>query len=187
MSETAAQLWNRHLTNALGGNFSVRTGDGTLLITPTRMSEDRHCWIEPEELLLIDYAANILEGKGGLSRETDMHIALMRTFPQVGAVIHAHPQNGMVFAAFERPIPSVTEATEAQGDVGLIDFAPTCTPALAEAVLRYFTSHRAAVEAGPFGGVMRRHGLVVTAPTLNAAFAYLEMIETDAYCALHRV
>ncbi|MDR1796575.1 MAG: class II aldolase/adducin family protein [Clostridiales Family XIII bacterium] len=185
MCETALQLWDRKLTNALGGNFCMRVGEGELLITPTLMSEGKHCRLEPKDILLIDYEAKILEGEGGLSRETDMHIGLLRDFPAIGAVIHAHPQNGMVFAAYEKPIPSVTEASEAQGAAGLIDFAPTCTPELAAAVLRYYEARRPLLEKGPLAAVMRKHGLVVTAPNLNAAFAFLEVVETDAYCALH--
>ncbi|MDR1816479.1 MAG: class II aldolase/adducin family protein, partial [Clostridiales Family XIII bacterium] len=85
MCETAWQLWDRKLTNALGGNFSLRAGEGTLLITPTRMSEEKHCRLAPEDLLLIDFRANVLEGAPLLSRETDMHIGLLRAFPSVGA------------------------------------------------------------------------------------------------------
>jgi L-fuculose-phosphate aldolase len=185
MCDIAAMLWARRLTNAQGGNLCVRTGENTLLITPTRMSEDKHCQLVPGDLLRIDFDANILEGGGGLSRETDMHIALLKAFPAVGAVIHAHPMNCMVFAAAGRPIPTVTEATEERGDAGLIAFAPACTPEMSANTLAYFEARRELAESGPLAAVLPKHGIVVTAPSLKAAFAYVEMLETDAYCALH--
>jgi L-fuculose-phosphate aldolase len=184
MRNIATLLWERRLTNAQGGNFCVRTGENTLLITPTRMSEDKHCRLEPGDLLLIDFDANILEGDGELSRETDMHIALLKDLPAVGAVIHVHPMNCMVFAAAEKPIPTVTEATEERGGAGLIAFAPACTLEMSANTLSYFKARREATESGPLAAILPRHGIVVTAPTLKSAFAYVEMLETDAYCTL---
>jgi len=188
--EIARLLWERKLTNALGGNISARASESTLLITPTKMSEEKHCNLTADDILQIDFKGQIIDGIGGLSRETDMHIALLKNFPKIGAVIHAHPQNAMVFAAAEKPIPSLTEATEDFGEVGLCKFAPTCTPELALSVFAYFAEkandkNSAFAKMGTLAAIMPKHGVVVAAPTLNAAFAYLEMLETDAYCALH--
>jgi L-fuculose-phosphate aldolase len=185
MCEIAVLLWQRRLTNAYGGNFCARVDENSLLVTPSRMAEEKHCQLVPDDLMLVDLAGNILEGTGQLSRETHMHTTLLRAFPTVNAVIHAHPMNGMVFAAAQRPIPSVTEATELAGEAGLIKFAPMCTPELSAATLAYFESKRALVEKMPLAGILPRHGLVVTGQSLNKTFTMLELVETDAYCTLH--
>jgi L-fuculose-phosphate aldolase len=185
MCEVAGLLWERRLTNAYGGNFCVRAGTGTLLISPTKMAEEKHCRLSPQDILLIDYDANILEGEGALSRETDMHIGLLKGFPGIGAVIHAHPMNCMVFAAAEREIPSMTEATEGAGAAGLIDFAPMCTPEMADNVIAYYAARRGKLAEGALAGILPRHGVVVAGGDLNAAYAMLELLECDAYCAIH--
>ena len=185
MCEIATLLWNRRLTNAYGGNFCARVDEGSLLVTPSLMAEEKHCKLQPDDFVLVDLDGNILKGTGKLSRETHMHTSLLRSFPTVNAVIHAHPMNGMVFAAAERPIPSVTEATELAGDTGLIEFAPMCTPEMTEKTLAYFESKRARVEIMPIAGILPRHGLVVTGQSLNKTFTMLELIETDAYCAIN--
>ena len=185
MCEIARLLWERHLTNAYGGNFAVRAGESSFLVTPSMMAEEKHCRLLPDDLMLVGFDGAIVEGAGRLSRETDMHAALLKAFPSVGAVIHAHPQNCMVFAAAGRPIPSVTEATEKQGSAGLVEFAPMCTPEMSANVLDYFEKRRALTETMPLACILPRHGVVVTGMNLNNAFTMLELIETDAYCALN--
>ena len=185
MCEIAALIWQRRLTNAYGGNFAVRAGEDSFLVTPSKMAEDKHCRLVPEDLLLVGAGGAVLEGTGCLSRETGMHAALLRAFPFVGAVVHAHPMNAMVFAAANKPIPSVTEATERQGEAGLVKFAPMCTPEMTANVLEYYESRRSLLEELPVACVLPKHGVVVAGKNLNAAFAMLELIETDAFCALN--
>ena len=108
MQETARLMWDRRLTNASGGNFAVRVGKGQILMSPSMMSEHRHCRLDPEDFLLLDMEGNILEGVGELSREGHMHINIMKSFPNIGATIHAHPFYCMPFVSRSKPIPNVT-------------------------------------------------------------------------------
>ena len=185
MKTIARLLWERRLTNAYGGNFAVRADEKSFLVTPAFMSEEYHCVLTPEIISLVDFDCNIIEGGVQLSRETEMHAALLKAFPTVGAVIHAHPMNCMVFAAAEAPIPSVTEATELHGAVGLSKFEAATTPEMCASVLAYYEGRRALVEEMPVACILPKHGVVVTGKSLNNAFAMLEVIETNAYCALH--
>ena len=97
MSKIAHYMWDRRLTNAAGGNFSVKVDENRILLSPSMMSENRHCEMKPEDFLLIDYDQNILEGTGKLSRETLMHVLILKNFDEIGAVIHAHPFYCMPF------------------------------------------------------------------------------------------
>ena len=186
MREIAQLLWDRRLTNAYGGNFAARVDERSFLVTPSLLAEEKHCLLAPENLALVDFDCNVLDGSCiRLSRETEMHAALLKAFPSVGAVIHAHPMNCMVFAAAERPIPSVTEATEKHGATGLAKFAPMATSEMSARVLEYYEERRGQTEEMPVGCVLPKHGVVVTGKNLNNAFTMLELIETDAYCALN--
>ena len=111
MCKVSKLMWERRLTNAAGGNFAVRVDDNRVLISPSLMSEEKHCELVPEDFLLIDYDRNILEGTGRLSRESLMHCLILQNFKEIGCTIHAHPFYCMPFVAQAKPIPNVTEAT----------------------------------------------------------------------------
>jgi len=178
-------LWERRLTNAYGGNIAARAGEDSYLITPSLMAEEKHCALVPDDLILAGLDGTIMEGNGVPSRENEMHAALLSAFPSVGAIIHAHPMNCMIFAAAGKPIPSVTEATEIQGEAGLSKYAPATTPEMCANVVAYYEERRELTESMPLACVLPKHGVVVTGKTLNNAFAMLELVEADAYCAIH--
>ena len=184
MCITARNMWERRLTNAAGGNFAVRADENRILITPSLMSERKHCCLEPEDILLIDYDENILEGSGRLSRESDMHIMLLSRFENIGATIHAHPFHRMPYIAFARPIPNVTEATMGRGVVECIPYTKAYTPELAQKVFEYFDARRELAERKPIGVIQEKHGVVVSGPDLFMAYSMLERIEADAYCGI---
>lgn len=182
MSKIAHYMWDRRLTNAAGGNFAVRVDDNRILISPSMMSENRHCEMTPEDFLLIDYDENILEGTGKLSREGKMHVLLLSRFNNIAATIHAHPFYCMPFVAFEQPIPNVTEATMGRGYVECIKWTKAYSEDLANNVYQYFDERRELAERKPIGMIMPKHGVVVSGPTIYGAYSMLERIEADAFC-----
>ena len=187
MKKVARTMWDRKLTNAAGGNFAVRVADNRILISPSMMSEFCMCDLEVEEFLLIDYQGNLLEGKGKLSRETEMHIFLLSNFNYIKCTIHAHPHFGMVFASQGKPIKTVTEATIKRGEYfGVIDHAPAYSKQLAENVYKYFDERRELAEKIGIGCIMPLHGVVVSGDSLMSAYSCLERMETDAICNIFK-
>ena len=184
MCLTAKLMWERRLTNAAGGNFAVRVAENRILVTPSLMSERKHCHLAPEDILLIDYEENVLEGTGKLSRETDMHTKLLSGFTNIGATIHAHPFYCMPYVAFAKPIPNVTEATMGRGYVECIEWTKAYTPQLAENVYKYFDARRELAEKKPLGMILPKHGVVVSGPDIYGAYSMLERIEGDAFCGI---
>ncbi|MCL1795271.1 MAG: class II aldolase/adducin family protein [Clostridia bacterium] len=180
MIDVARYLYDRKLTNAAGGNISARLDENRILISPSMMSEHHRCVVEPEDLLVIDYDCNILEGPDKLSRESKMHALLLRSFPEFGAVIHAHPRYSMCFAAFSKPIPSVTEATMKMGDCGVIEQAWAYSEELAQRTYEYFRMNRARAQAMGLQGILPQHGVVAAGPTLSKAYSIVERYEWDA-------
>jgi L-fuculose-phosphate aldolase len=183
MVTTARLIWERRLTNAAGGNFAVRVDENRILISPSMMSEEKHCMLNPEDFLLIDYDQNILEGKGKLSRESLMHVLILQNFKEIGSVIHAHPFYCMPFVAKAKPIPSMTEATMGRGEVGCIKWTKAYTEELSRNVYNYFEERRELAVKKPIGVIMPLHGVVVSGGDIYKAFSMLERIECDAYCA----
>ncbi len=180
MLEVTKLLFSRKLTNSAGGNVSVRLAENRVLITPSMMSEHHRCNIPPEELMIIDYDNNIIEGPDKLSRESRMHTMLLKHFPEIGAVIHAHPYFTMCFAAFSKPIPSVTEATIKMGHCGVIEQAWAYSEELAQRTYEYFLENRERAKKMGLEGILPQHGIVAAGPTLNKAFSIVERVECDA-------
>jgi len=187
MATVAKEMWDRKLTNAAGGNFAVSVAENRMLISPSMMSEHHLCSISPDSFLLIDYDENIIEGEGKLSRETKMHILLHKNFDFIKSTIHAHPQYSMVYAAANKPIKTVTEATMKRGEYfGCARPATAYTPELAESVYEYFEEHREFANKIGIGCIMPLHGVIVSGPSLMGAYSCLERMETDAVCNIFK-
>ena len=187
MATVAKEMWDRKLTNAAGGNFAVTVAKNRMLISPSMMSEHHFCSVDPEDFLLIDYDENIIEGTGKLSRETKIHILLHSNFEYIKSTIHAHPQFSMVYAAANKPIKTVTEATIKRGEYfGCARPATAYTAELAESVYDYFEEHRELAEKIGIGCIMPMHGVIVSGPTLVGAYSCLERMETDAICNIFK-
>lgn len=186
MTRVAKLMFERRLTNAAGGNFSVRVDDNRILLSPSMMSEEKHCDLKPEDFLLIDYDQNIIEGTGKLSRETLMHVLILKNFKEIGSVIHAHPFYCMPYVAFGKEIPNVTEATMGRGKVGVIPWTQAFTEELSENVYKYYEEHRTLAVKKPIGAIMQYHGIVCSGDTIYKAYSMLERIECDAFCNLSK-
>lgn len=180
--EMAADLWERRLTNAAGGNLAMRVGENRVLLSPSMMSEHKHCRLCIEEPLLIDYDCNILEGTGGFSREGRMHALILKNIPEVGGVIHAHPFYTMVYVAACKPIPQVTEATLKMGETGLIHQAKAYSMELAENAFEYFMPKREQLTKTGLCGLLPYHGTVAVGKHIEQAFSVVERVEADAVC-----
>lgn len=186
LREIVKLMFDRRLTNAAGGNLAVQVDDDKLLTSPSMMSEHHRCDIGVEDFMLIDFDKNILQGTGVTSRETDMHINLIKNFPYIRACIHAHPQYCMVYASQSKPIPTVTEATMKKGACGVIPYTKAYTPELAQNIYQYFETMRERANSMPLGVIMPMHGVLCTGSDLNTAYCMLERLETDAMCGIFK-
>lgn len=184
IAQFGAMLFERRLTDAAGGNISARVGD-YVLITP-RYSGSKYQWrIKPEQVLVADLDMNILDGGGEISRESKVHFRLYRDYGEHGSsVIHAHARNILVFAAMNRPMPPVLEATQKFGTVPVVEYAPAHTGDLAEHVSGGIRQNLGSIKKQAAGVIAPWHGLFVMGKDLDAAFDAVERMDTNAYCIL---
>jgi L-fuculose-phosphate aldolase len=178
-------MFDRMMTNAAGGNVSVRVENNKVLLTPAMMSEHNRCRLKPEDLLLVDMDMNILEGTRALTREANMHIGILKEFPYVNACIHAHAKNIMTFASFELAIPSVTEATAKFGNIECLPYYEATTIELAEATVEYFKTKKNELQKHACAVMLSKHGIIIAGKSLDEAYNALERIETNAYIVLN--
>jgi L-fuculose-phosphate aldolase len=90
LARAAGVLYERRLTELIGGNMSLRIHDAVVM-TPTKASENRGWRLEPEDMLVQRLDGELLVGDPAhISREIRIHMRLYRTFADVGCVFHLH-------------------------------------------------------------------------------------------------
>lgn len=176
-------LYERKLTDAAGGNVSVKEKDYIYLTS--RFSGSKYQWnIKKEQISVIDKNGKVIEGPEDISRESRIHFGLYREFPNAGAIIHAHPQNILVFATKCRPIPPVLEYTEKFGTIELTEPAKAHSEKLANVVVKKMLKFKKEFEKHAIACLIPYHGIVVMGRDLSEAYDTLERIETNARCIL---
>ena len=183
IADTGKLVFARHLTDAAGGNISVRVGD-TICITPRYSGSRRHWQLQPEQVLVSDLAGNKLQGDGDISRESKVHYRLYQEFLDGAAVLHSHPRNVMVFVASGQPIEPVLEATLKFDTIPVTQFAPAHSEKLADAIAEAFRGKEEYIKRYATAVMAPWHGLFVIGKDLDAAFDLTERIDTNAYCIL---
>jgi ribose 5-phosphate isomerase B len=184
IAETGKLVFGRHLTDAAGGNISVRVGD-KVCITPRYSGSKRHWQLEPNQVLISDLDGNKFEGDGDISREAKVHYRLYKEFPDGTAVLHSHPRHVMVFVASGQPIEPIFEATLKFGTIPVVNkFAPAHSEKLADFIAEAMQGKEEAIRKYAVAVMAPWHGLFVIGKDLDAAFDLTERIDTNAYAIL---
>ena len=184
IAETGKMVFKRHLTDAAGGNISVRVGD-QVCITPRYSGSKRHWQLQPNQVLVSDLLGNKLEGDGDISREAKVHYRLYNEFPDGTAVLHSHPRHVMVFVASGQPIEPILEATLKFGTIPVVkNFAPAHSEKLADFIAEAMRGKDEAIRKYAVAVMAPWHGLFVIGKDLDAAFDLTERIDTNAYAIL---
>lgn len=183
IAETGKLVFERHLTDAAGGNISVRVGD-SVCITPRYSGSKRHWQLRPNQVLVSDLSGNKLEGDGEVSRESKVHFRLYQEFLDATAVLHSHPHNVMPFVAAGQPIEPVLEATLKFGTIPVTNYAPAHSEHLADEIVSLMRGKEEQIRKYATAVIAPWHGLFVVAKDIDAAFDLTERIDTNAYCIL---
>ncbi len=100
--EGARAMTARGLTRGTSGNLSARVPDG-MLLTPSAVPAAE---LSMGDILHLDEEGRVLEGDGRPSTEWRLHGDVLRSRPEVGAVLHAHPPFCTTLACLRREIPA---------------------------------------------------------------------------------
>ncbi len=177
-------LFDRHLTDAGGGNISLRVGD-RFCMTPTLAGQQHQWQLEPEDVLVANQAGEILCGTGGLTRESAVHFGLHRAYSAYGsAVIHCHPRHLLVFACANLAMPPAMEATRKFGTTPVIDYAPAHSPKLGQRIVATMRGREAMIAKHAAGTIAPWHGLFLMGKNLPAALDAVERLDTNAFMLL---
>lgn len=169
MLATALAMNNQGLNQGTSGNVSVRDGEG-FLITPSALPYEQ-CGVD--DLVWMDGAGQV-QGQRKPSSEWRMHADIYRTFPEAGAILHAHSIFCTTLASLERPIPAFHYMVAVAGgdSIRCAPYATFGTQALSDGVIAALQDRSAALLA--------HHGMICFAADLEKVLALAIEVETLA-------
>jgi L-ribulose-5-phosphate 4-epimerase len=154
------------------GNVSARDPESDLVVI--KPSGVRYEDLRPEQLVVVDLDANVLEGDLAFSSDTLTHLYIYRHRPDVNGVCHTHSTFATAFAAVGRPIPCfLTGMADEFGDeIPLGGFELIGSEAIGREVLRVIGQSKAVI--------MRNHGVFTIGKTAESAVKAAVMAEDAA-------
>jgi len=154
------------------GNLSARDPEtGLVVIKPSGV---RYEDLRPDNLVIVDLDARVIEGDLAYSSDTLTHLYIYRHRPDVNGVCHTHSTFATAFAAVGRPIPCFLTgmADEFGGEIPVGGFELIGSEAIGKEVLRVIGSGKAVL--------MQNHGLFTVGKTAEAAVKAAVMAEDAA-------
>jgi L-fuculose-phosphate aldolase len=173
--EAARRMEEKGLVTGTAGNVSMRLKDPggrhLLAITPSGRYYDS---LDADDIVVVDFAGERVEGQLRASIETPMHVAVYQARPKVNAIMHSHPVScsALAIAGLEIP-PLIDEQITYLG--GEIKVSPYALPGSKELAANVVAA------LGPRNGViMANHGALCTGRDMREALAMSELLESTA-------
>ena len=159
------------LTTGTGGNISIYNDELKLMaISPSGLDYFK---TEPEDIVVMDLDAKIIDGKRKPSSEYEMHRIFYQERPGINSVVHAHSKYSAILACLNWPIePTHYLIGFAGPNVRCTKYASFGTRKLAETALEGMKDR--------FGVLLGNHGLLTCGPNIGYAF---DVAEETEFCA----
>jgi L-fuculose-phosphate aldolase len=168
---TAKQMLADGLVEGTAGNISGRLDADHVCLTPSSVAYET---MELEDLVVVDLAGHVVDGHRSPTSEKDLHLSVLRAYPELGAVIHTHAVYATMFALAHEPIPAVIEEVVVYlgGDVPCCEYRGTGSRELGDEVASKLGDRGAALLAN--------HGLVTCGATPAKALHNAALAERTA-------
>ena len=167
----AQESLRTNLVHGTAGNFSARLPDGNVVLTPSSLAYET---MTLDDLVVCDLDGNVVEGERGPTTEKALHLACLKAYDDIHAVIHCHAKFCTMFALTREPIPCAIEEVEVfvGGDVPVANYKFTGSQELADEVSKW-VGDRAAV-------LMANHGLLTVGKSPRDALKIANLVEMTA-------
>jgi len=172
--KTAQDLVRKGYLMATGGNISMRIlGQDAFAITPSNFD---YMKMTPEDVCILGFDLEILEGELKPSVEAAMHGAIYQVRGDVNAIVHTHQVYASALTLIKAPIPALfdEQARFLGRSVDIIPYAPSGTGILKNKVAKHVQNHNNAY-------MMQNHGALIFGHDMERAVHNVEILEK---CAL---
>jgi len=154
----------------IGGNVALRLDEAHFAVTPSaadyyRLGAEDICVLRLDTL-------EVVEGDLKPSVESGLHAAMLRFHGAADASLHTHQPLASAVALIKRGIP-LAEGDPMGTEAALVSYAPSGTGLLVHALSRRLRPGRLAY-------VLRNHGVICAAESLDAAIASVARLEAAA-------
>ena len=159
------------LVEGTAGNISGRLEDGNVCLTPSSVDYEA---MTLDDLVIVDLEGEVLKGHRSPTTEKDLHLSVLRLYPELGAVIHTHAVYATMFALAHESIPAVIEEVVVYvgGDIPCCEYKGTGSRDLGDEVARHLGDRGAALLAN--------HGLVTCGKDPAQALHHAALVERTA-------
>ena len=172
--KTVQDLVRKGYLMATGGNISMRIlGQDAFAITPSNFD---YMKITAEDVCILDFDLETLEGGRKPSVEAGTHGAIYQVRGDVNAIVHTHQAYASALTLIRAPIPALfdEQARFLGRSVEIIPYAPSGTGMLKNKIAKRVRSHNNAY-------MMQNHGALIFGHDLQRAVHNVEILEK---CAL---
>jgi len=168
------ELTRLGLTHGKSGNISVRVDAQRFFVSPTGMAYDA---LEPGDIPVMDMGGRWY-GRRRPSSEWRFHLDILKSRPEVNAIVHVHSPKATALACTGRGIPAFHYMVAVAGGPD-IRCAPYHTFGSQE-----LSSAAAAALDGRLACLLANHGLITLGADLRSAVALAGEVESLAaqYC-----
>lgn len=175
IQEACVRLEAEGLVAEASGNVSVRLpskdGRDLIAITPSQVPYRK---LRPEQILIIDYERNVIDGEGKPSSESVTHLTAYRARADVGAVIHSHSVYASALAVAGQGIPPLIDeqVVTLGGEVQVAEFGMSASQDLADNAVKALELRQAVL--------LRSHGALSVGRDLDEVLAVAALVERMA-------
>lgn len=168
---TAKEMISSGLVEGTAGNVSARLPDGNVVLTPSSID---YKTMVLEDLVVTDLYGNVLDGHRTPTTEKSLHLACLRKYADIGAVMHCHAMFATMFAIVRQPIPCVIEEFDVYvgGEVPVAEYRLTGSEELAEEVSGWLRNKGAVL--------MANHGLLCVGKDSQDVLKVAKLVERTA-------
>ncbi len=168
--EACQKLVEKGYLMATGGNVSMRVaGQKAFALTPSNYD---YLKMTADDVCILDFNRNVLEGKRKPSVEGGLHLAVYATRNDVNAVVHTHQVYASALALINAPIPALfDEQVRFLGRaVEIIPYAPSGTSFLKGNIAK-------AVKNNHNAYILQNHGALCLGTDMERAMHNVEILE----------
>lgn len=162
------KVYQNGFVSAFDGNLSLRIDQNHILITPSARSKGE---LQENDLMIVDYDGNKVEGKGKVSTEVLIHLLAYKKRKEVNAVVHCHPTYATAFAAVGEDLsrPVFPEVILTLGKIPLCKYATPSTDELPNSMLPHIDY--------AWAFLLENHGAVTLGKSIRDAYFKMEKLE----------
>lgn len=168
----AQRLYRDKLVTGTSGNISIFDSENNcVVITP---SSKEYMKITEDNIIIMDFDGNVIEGIGKPSSEWRMHVEIYRNRRDIKAVVHTHSPYATGFAVLNESIPIILieMVPWLNGEIQVAEFALPGTVEMGATALKVLTDKYACL--------LSNHGVLAVGESIQKAYNRVAYVEDAA-------